>query len=355
MRLLLVCLLSLFPHGLDAQQNSVAIETLSRLKGIDLEVNPSLKTAVLKVLDTTKGTPQFVEIVRDFKLKGQADELLKFALAHPGDSTGVEAFRLAAAEKGADKLGPISAPMVELMGNSGDKEFASILKPAVEDSKLPVETRKAAVKALAQSEDGAAHILKLANEEKLDGGLKFTASASLNSARWAHIKTEAAKVLPLPQGRNSALPAVTELAKMKGDVANGAKVFRRQETNCIGCHQVNGEGADVGPALSEIGTKLAREALYESILDPSSGISFGYEAWQLELKNGDEIFGLITSDGADEITIKSQTGISTKYKKSDIAKRTQLKDSIMPQGLQAAMSTQELVDLIEYLSSLKKK
>jgi putative heme-binding domain-containing protein len=177
----------------------------------------------------------------------------------------------------------------------------------------------------------------------------------LNAVPWPGIKSEAAKILPLPQGQNAPLPPVAELVKMKGDLANGAKVFRRQEINCIGCHQINGEGTDIGPALSEIGTKLAREAIYESILDPSSGVAFGYEQWHVELKNGDEVFGLITSDSADEITLKAQTGISTKFKKSDIAKRTQLKDSIMPQGLQLGMSAQELVDLVEYLSSLKKK
>jgi putative heme-binding domain-containing protein len=355
MRVFLVCALCLLCGEAFAQQNTVAIEALSRLKGMDLEANPALKGAVLKVLETTKGTPQFVELVRDFKLKGQADELLAFATAHPSDSTGVEAFRLAVAEKGPNNFGIISPALIQLMGNTEEKEFVPILKPLIEDPKQSAEIRKAAVKALAQTEEGASHILKIAKEDKLDSSLKFTASAVLNAAHWPAIKSEAASILPLPQGKTSSLPPVAELVKMKGDAANGAKVFRRQEINCIGCHQVNGEGADVGPALSEIGTKLAREAIYESILDPSSGISFGYEAWRIELESGDEVFGLITSDSAEEITVKSQTGISTRYKKSGIAKRTQLKDSIMPQGLQMGMTTQELVDLVEYLSSLKKK
>ncbi len=141
---------------------------------------------------------------------------------------------------------------------------------------------------------------------------------------------------------------------MKGDPAKGAEVYRRESVGCIKCHQVNGAGVDFGPNLSEIGTKLGREALYESILDPSSGISFGYEAWQIELKNGDEAYGLIVSDTADELAVKTPGGIVTRYKKSDIAKREQQKLSIMPAGLQQTMSTQDLVDLVDYLSSLKK-
>jgi len=142
--------------------------------------------------------------------------------------------------------------------------------------------------------------------------------------------------------------------KMKGDAAKGAVMYRRDTVGCIKCHQVNGEGVDFGPNLSEIGTKLGKDALYEAILDPSAGVSFGYEAWQIELKNGDEAYGLIISDTADEIAVKTQGGIVARYKKSDIAKREQQKLSIMPAGLQQTMSTQDLADLVEYLSSLKK-
>jgi len=40
--------------------------------------------------------------------------------------------------------------------------------------------------------------------------------------------------------------------------------------------------------------------------------------------------------------------------KNQIVKRTQSKTSIMPAGLQEVMSTQDLVDLVEYLATLKK-
>ncbi|MGZ8921229.1 MAG: hypothetical protein ACXW3L_09615, partial [Limisphaerales bacterium] len=51
-------------------QTSVQIEALNRLKGADLEANAALKAAVLRILDKTRGTPQFVEIISDFSLKG---------------------------------------------------------------------------------------------------------------------------------------------------------------------------------------------------------------------------------------------------------------------------------------------
>ena len=90
-----------------------------------------------------------------------------------------------------------------------------------------------------------------------------------------------------------------------------------------------------------------------SILDPNAGIPFGYEAWLLKMKNGAEALGIITSQTDEELTLKLPGGISIAYKTSEIDKRTQLPISIMPPGLQATMTPQELVDMITYLHSLK--
>src|SRR5207249_1442685 len=61
----------------DSDRASIALEALSRLKGLDLEANPAVKSAVLKVLEQVRGRPEFVEIVRDFKIKGQEKGLLE--------------------------------------------------------------------------------------------------------------------------------------------------------------------------------------------------------------------------------------------------------------------------------------
>ena len=140
---------------------------------------------------------------------------------------------------------------------------------------------------------------------------------------------------------------------MKGDAANGEIVYGRVTVGCANCHQANGKGIDFGPNLSAIGAKLGKDALYEAILDPSAGISFGFEAWTLQLKSGDDAYGLIVSETGDELAVKAIGGIVTRYKKSDIKERQQSRLSIMPAGLQLAMTTQELVDLVEYLAALK--
>jgi putative heme-binding domain-containing protein len=144
------------------------------------------------------------------------------------------------------------------------------------------------------------------------------------------------------------------LARRTGDSLRGAALFRRETLACIKCHQVNGEGVDFGPNLSEIGTKLGKDALYDAILNPSAGISFGFEAWTIDLKDGNEAYGLIVSETEDELAMKAVGGMVTRYKKSDIANRTKQKLSVMPAGLEQAISQEDLINLVEYLSSLKK-
>jgi putative heme-binding domain-containing protein len=176
----------------------------------------------------------------------------------------------------------------------------------------------------------------------------------LNAAPWAKVKEQAAAVLPLPHSADAKpLPPIADLIKIKGNAGTGAAAFQRETVGCIKCHQVNGEGTDVGPNLSGIGTKLGKDALYEAILDPNAGISFGYETWQIVLKNGDDVTGLIASETPDELAIKAAGGIVTRYKKSDVSSRGQLKTSLMPSNLQQTMTAQELVDLVEYLATLK--
>ena len=90
----------------------------------------------------------------------------------------------------------------------------------------------------------------------------------------------------------------------------------------------------------------------------SLSIVNGYEGKTIKLKSGDLADGIIVSQTADEVTLKTSTGtaaIQTKYRRSDIADIKDMKTAIMPEGLQTNMTTQEFVDLIEYLASLKKK
>ncbi len=361
--LLLAVSVALAAEPIDPARLTTMIEALTRLGPEQVKANPRLSEALGRVLEATRGTAQFVQLVTQFQIKGQEAGLLEIAAKQPTEEAGVTAARLVLdsgelagvrAVLGGTNA-PVAARLVEALGNAGGKRVTDLLLPLVGDGARDVTVRKQAVRALARSQEGAAGVLALAKADKLPADVKFTATTELNAVRWPELKAQAAQILPPPQGQGtSTLPPVAELVKRVGDPKRGAEVFRRETVGCAKCHVVNGDGVDFGPALSEIGKKLGKDALYESIIDPSAGISFGFEAWQVELKNGDELFGLITSETGEDLSVKLVGGAVNRIKKAEVARRQQSKLSIMPAGLQQTMTTDELVDLIEYLVSLQK-
>jgi putative heme-binding domain-containing protein len=346
----------------EAARTALAVEALTRLQNVNLAATPALQEKVFKLLDKTRGTPDFLRLVRHFKLPGQTGGLLELASNDPAGETGVEALRLvldggetAALQAALAPTNAVASRLIEALGHTGDRRAVEWLLPLTTDPAREGAQRRQAVRALARTREGAGALLRLARERALPEELKFTAAGELARARWPEIQAEAATLLPPPQGREAQpLPPVSELARRTGDPANGLKVFNSLAAGCATCHQVNGQGIDFGPNLSEIGTKLGKDALYDAILDPSAGISFGYEAWTFELKSGDEAYGLLASETADEVAVKSVGGLVARHKKSDVTARRQSKLSIMPSGLQQSVSLQELIDLVEYLATLKK-
>src|SRR5688500_2793744 len=162
-------------------QTAIQIAALNRLKGVDLESNASLKSAVLKVLEKTRGTPHFVELVREFNLKGHGPALLDYALKFPNESSGVEAFRLAADELGRPAIESLlptkdGLAAVQLIGNSNDKELQQTLRVLVRDIRQSLPLRKEALKALAQSEEGARYVITLEQKSELPADLKLAAA-----------------------------------------------------------------------------------------------------------------------------------------------------------------------------------
>jgi putative membrane-bound dehydrogenase-like protein len=342
-----------------ALRHQITFEALDRVTQTDLRADRELQKALLEILDSASA-PDFVRLVQKFRIGDHDAGLLKAAMDDKSGESGTEAARLIFANHDSalleEALRKTNAPprLIETIGNTHDTNIVPLLLPLVTDEKRDAVGRRQAVRALSQLHEGATQLLQLAASNKLPDDLLFTATMELNRTQWPELKAQAAKVLPMPKAHDSqALPPVVELLKRKGNALHGAQVFANPQVGCINCHRVNDKGVDLGPALSEIGAKLGKDAIYESILDPSAGMAFGYETWRIQFKSGDDATGLITSETADEIVFKDAHAISTHIKKSDIAQRQQLKISLMPTGLQETMSTQDLVDLVEYLSALR--
>ncbi|MEZ6046060.1 MAG: PQQ-dependent sugar dehydrogenase [Planctomycetaceae bacterium] len=321
------------------------------------------EAALQAALDRLKGQAAFVTVVERFGLESRYPELIEVAIQDPNSSLSVEAISILLKAKQFDlvrdalySLKPEEADkLIQVIGNSQHGGSVPVFFPYLEDEKVELAHKRLATMQLARSKYGAEQLLKQIEEEKLSRNLKKSAEAALLSSSDQNIRETAMKLFPqAPSRNNKPLPPIQELAKREGNVVQGRLVFNGVGT-CIKCHQVLGFGKDVGPALTEIGSKLSREAMYESILFPSAGISHNYEAYTVIDEDGNVISGLLTSQTDEEVVLKTIEGISRTIKQENIDELIKQDISLMPADLQKMMTEEELVNLVEYMVSLKKQ
>ncbi len=105
--------------------------------------------------------------------------------------------------------------------------------------------------------------------------------------------------------------------------------------------------------MTGIGEKLAKQAIYTAILDPSAAISHNYENHEVITDDGRVETGILLSASDETIEIKNSEGIVRRFDASSLESFRPLSTSLMPAGIEEKLTTAELIDLVEYLSQLK--
>lgn len=93
--------------------------------------------------------------------------------------------------------------------------------------------------------------------------------------------------------------------------------------------------------------------MFESILYPNAGISHNYESYIAVLHDGNIVTGLLVSKTDDLVVIKNQEGVVRNIQQSEIEELSKSPISLMPSDLYKTMTQQQMVDVIEYLTTLK--
>ena len=131
------------------------------------------------------------------------------------------------------------------------------------------------------------------------------------------------------------------------DPARGAKVY---ESTCMVCHKFAGKGNDIGPHLGTI-KAWTPEQLLTNILDPNREVSPNFALYLVETHDGSTLSGLIASETAGNLTLKRADGGTDTVLRSEVKTLTSPGISLMPEGLEATITPQQMADLIRFLTA----
>jgi len=139
-----------------------------------------------------------------------------------------------------------------------------------------------------------------------------------------------------------------------GNLQVGNGIFNRNQTvQCVRCHNVSGELGNVGPSLKGVGSRLTREQILQSLIEPSARIAPGFGTVSVVLTDGQEVSGLLLVEDEHEIQLKTNEAEPLKIALSRIKSRVNAPSSMPPMG--SLLSKREIRDMVEFLSSLKAK
>ena len=347
-----------------ARNDAIIVRAIERMPGYDYSKDEHVKEAIERHLARKEGSAEYLKLVKKFRPADIEEKLQRMLLGDVGDSAKVEAAAmLGETSEGPRRLRQLlraesvseAAGVAKTLGLLGNGRALKMLGEIAADPDRPFEVRKNAVVGLARHKGGEKALLGLAASKKLVPDSRLLAGGILARSQDADVQKRAAELLPQPQQKDrKPLPPIDELAAMTGDAEAGMTLFRGTAT-CANCHIVDRHGKEVGPNLSEIGSKLSREAMFTSILDPSAGISHNYENYIVLTESGQVINGLKVSETPSTFVIRTAEAIDRKIPKEEIEHIKKSEKSIMPENLHHTFDQQGLIDIVEYMATLKKK
>jgi putative heme-binding domain-containing protein len=134
-----------------------------------------------------------------------------------------------------------------------------------------------------------------------------------------------------------------------GDPVAGAAAYRANA--CATCHRIDGQGAALGPDLSDIGSRRAIRHLRESILDPGADIALDYRSVSVVDRKGTRINGIHLNEDEYSVHLRDMSGNLRSFMKSEVAEMTLPRQSMMP--AYASLPAGVVQDLVAYMSSLR--
>lgn len=239
------------------------------------------------------------------------------------------------------------AAVRSLLGLPGDSAATELLTPARWNA-LPPNTRGVVLSSLLAQPRHVKSLLTAIETKRLaDNILNRTQREALRKHSDAAIRERAQLLFAAVEtgDRMKAYEQARSVLALTGNAADGRKTFA---THCASCHRLDREGHNVGPDLFGIRNQ-PKESILLHIVHPNYEFVSGFNACMVECRDGRELTGLIIGESPASVTLRQAQGIEETIPRAGITRLTVGQLSLMPEGLEAAMSRQELADLLACL------
>ena len=130
-----------------------------------------------------------------------------------------------------------------------------------------------------------------------------------------------------------------------GDPEKGKVVYQKA---CGVCHTYDNEGGEVGPDLTGIKNQPT-DAILLHILVPNYEVYPTYQTMSVETTDGRNVAGWTVSETENSVTLRTAAGTDESILRSSIKSLNNTGLSLMPDGLEQAMTEEEMNDLMAYL------
>ena len=131
-----------------------------------------------------------------------------------------------------------------------------------------------------------------------------------------------------------------------GEPARGADVFIRA---CASCHRLGDTaGGDLGPDLATVRHRPPMSLLADILL-PSRSIAQHYETYVVDRRDGGTAAGLLGAETPTTITLRQGGQRDLVMRRDEIEKIAVSPQSTMPPDLDAAISPEEMADLLAFI------
>ena len=160
---------------------------------------------------------------------------------------------------------------------------------------------------------------------------------------------------PKGPGRGWRVPEAVTLVQdslANRDFERGKLIF--SAVLCSRCHAIQGEGAAIGPDLTQLGTRFSVKDMLEAIIEPNKAISDQYASIAYLLKDKESVVGRQINEDANFYYIAQNPFDSKtirKISKKEVLSTTISTSSVMLPGLINGLNPDELRDLVAYLMS----